>query len=86
MPKSKSRNKSPRRAQVIMAGPSKKFVELYFTKSALAFKKKFSRRKKLTEKETAQSAPKNRYITTDAIPWRKPEGKKRPRVVMHRRR
>lgn len=85
MPKSKVRKsmKPTLRKQVIMAGPTIKFVELYFTKRALEFKKKFSRRKKLNAKEADQCASKNRYIITDAIPWRHPISKK-TRVLMHR--
>jgi len=87
MPKSKLRKsrKPLLRKQIVMTAPTKLFVELYFTKRALEFKKKFSRRKKLTDKEIAQSAPKNRYrLNPDAIPFI-PENKVKVKVIMHRR-
>lgn len=86
MPKSKVRKsmKPTFRKQVIMAGPTLKFVGLYFTKRALEFQKKFSKRKKLNAKETAQCATKNRYTITDVVPWRNPDNTK-IRVVMHRK-
>lgn len=57
------RNKPANRTQTVLSEPGKVFVELYFTKSAMKWKKKYARRKKLKPHEEARVAAKYRYRT-----------------------
>ncbi len=89
MPKSKlrkNRRKSLLRKQIVMTAPSKLFVELYFTKSALRIKEEMKgvKMKKAAKiKFLAQTAPKNRYrVNQDAMPF-VPKDKVKARVIMH---